>query len=259
VFVFGALLLLVRLSKFGIWDPWELRTADDARQLIEGHAAPGARVALGTWLVGLGFKLFGVHEWSGRLPIALCGLLCLAATYQLTRRYAGPRAAVYATLVATTCPLFLFNARVMLGAAPDMALSGLVGLCAISALLPSEREESAAVSVLWLVAALALGVVTTLTRGALQGLLPPLGAAVAAGFLGHKTRSQKLASALAGALFALCVAFVARDVQRDASQHSIWLGGGSSGASPTTFDYVIEQVFHAFAPWSMPVLSNEEE
>ena len=30
-----ALLLLVRIADFGIWDPWELATADLARQIVE--------------------------------------------------------------------------------------------------------------------------------------------------------------------------------------------------------------------------------
>jgi len=255
VFAFAAALLLLRLSKFGIWDPYELRTADDARKLLE--AGSDARVAFGTWLVSLGFRAFGVHEWSGRLPIALCGLLCVWTTYELTRRYAGPRAAVYASLVASTCPLLLFNARVMLGAAPEMALSGLLGLCAIAALVPAEaRAPQSQAGVLqrgaWLVAALALAVATTLTRGALQATVPPLGAAVAAGFLTWPAadRVRRAGTLGAGVVLAIAIALIARDVQRDASEYSVWLGGASSGANPKTFDFVLEQVFHAFAPWS---------
>ena len=142
VFAFASGLLLFRLSKYGIWDPWELRAADEARKLLESGSVAGTRFALGTWLISQGFRVFGVHEWSGRLPIALSGLVCLAVTYQLTRRYAGARAGVYATLVASTCPLFLFNARTMLGAAPDMALTGLLGLCAISAVAPAPNDAS---------------------------------------------------------------------------------------------------------------------
>jgi 4-amino-4-deoxy-L-arabinose transferase-like glycosyltransferase len=257
-FAFASSLLLFRLSKYGIWDPWELRAADEARKLLDGGSGAGTRFALGTWLISLGFRLFGVHEWSGRLPIALSGLVCLVATYQLTRRFAGARAAVYATLVASTCPLFLFNARTMLGAAPDMALTGLLGLCAISAVAPVEQQDADTpaqrrASLLWLLGTLALCAATILTRGALQAAVPPLGAAVAAAFLtapSQRTPVRRASAVFLGLLLTLGIFLIARDVQRDAAEHSVWLGGGSSGASPTTFEYVIEQVFHAFAPWS---------
>ena len=254
-FAFASALLLFRLHAYGIWDPWELRAADEARKLLEGTRAAGTRFALGTWLVSQGFRVFGVHEWSGRLPIALSGLLCLAATYLLTRRHAGVRAAVYATLVASTCPLLLFNARTMLGAAPDMALTGWLGLCAISAVAPPTRTGAARsnAAVFWVIGALALSAAAILTRGALQAAVPPLGAAVAAAFLAtpaDNARLRRISAVLLGGLLVIAIALIARDVQRDASEHSLWIGGGSSGASPTTFEYVIEQVFHAFAPWS---------
>src|SRR5215831_9051544 len=41
------------------------------------------------WAVAASFKVFGVHEWSARLPIALGVLALLLVTYRLGRRVYG--------------------------------------------------------------------------------------------------------------------------------------------------------------------------
>jgi 4-amino-4-deoxy-L-arabinose transferase-like glycosyltransferase len=247
---FIAVLLLGRLAAFGVWDPWELRTADDARRWASQGPAAHERFSLGLWLVSAGFRLFGVHEWAGRLPIALAGLACVAASYALARRYLDSRGAVYAALIAGTTPLLLFNARTMLGAAPDMALSGLAGVMALGALVPASESDSTSPWA-WLLACLALVLASTLTRGALLGVVPPLGAAVAAAWLDAPEQRARRLSRLALTAVWLALAFcVGRDVWRDASEYSVWIGGGASAGAPGTFDAVVEQVFHAFAPWS---------
>src|SRR5262249_49838148 len=92
---FVSVLLFWGLSRFGIWDPWELTTADAARKLAAGEAAHGQPFVLGTWLVSVGFRVFGVHEWSGRVPIALAGLVCVASALWLGRRFADARTGIY--------------------------------------------------------------------------------------------------------------------------------------------------------------------
>lgn len=137
VLAFVAWTLVARLARYGIWDPWELETADAARVGLK-LAADAQHHALGAWLVAAGFRAFGVHEWAGRLPIALCGVLCALTAFQLARRYHDTRAGLYAALIAATCPLLVFNARTMLGAAPDMLVSGALGLCLVQAVLPAD-------------------------------------------------------------------------------------------------------------------------
>ncbi|MET0390945.1 MAG: glycosyltransferase family 39 protein [Polyangiales bacterium] len=256
-FAFVAVLLFWRLAGFGVWDPWELRTADEARRLAtETPSATGREhVGLGLWLVGLGFRVFGVHEWAGRLPIALAGLLCVWTAFQLTKRFSDTRGGVYAALVAATTPLLLFNARTMLGAAPDMALSGLLGLSALEALVPPSSERSAGKTWAWLAATLLLVWLTISTRGALLGVIPPLGAAVAGWWLDverarEPRRWLRARGLVLSALLLASIAFVVRDVRRDATEYSAWLGGAAQTLAPTTFDAVLERVFHAFAPWS---------
>ena len=72
------------------------------------------------WLMAGSFRLFGVHDWSARLPLAL-GIVLLC---WITFRFAGwafdEAAAVYAALALTTCVgLFLFT-RVLI---PDALLT----------------------------------------------------------------------------------------------------------------------------------------
>src|SRR5690606_23502663 len=114
-----------------------------AREVSSGSTAPLTRPPLTTWLVAQGFSIFGVHEWSGRLPMAFAGLLAVGLAYLLVTRFAGRRAGTWAAIVTATSPLFLFNARQMLGAAPGFAASAAVFLCASSAIfLPARVRAS---------------------------------------------------------------------------------------------------------------------
>src|SRR6516165_10097172 len=79
------------------------------------------------WAVAASFKIFGVHEWSARLPIALGVLALLLVVYRLGRRVfaesnqaesnQGEEAGLYSALVlATGFGPFIFT-RILI---PDM-------------------------------------------------------------------------------------------------------------------------------------------
>jgi 4-amino-4-deoxy-L-arabinose transferase-like glycosyltransferase len=250
-----AVLLLARLTRYGIWDPWELEVADAARSQIESGAAAPSR-SLGLWLVTAGFRAFGIHEWAGRTPLALCGVICALLSFQLARRYWDLRTATYAALMTATTPLVALNSRMMLGATADMAVSGAIGVCLLNALIVphSERRERSWQPLAYLLASLVLLAIAIGTRGALLGALPPLGAAAAAAWLAPAPRADNLRRFGKLAVLALGIVgigLVLRDVQRDATEHSVWLGGAASSSNPPTFDLVLEQIFHALAPWSV--------
>jgi hypothetical protein len=270
VLAFVALLLFWRLSGFGIWDPWELAIADAARKLVTGEAVTG-RTPFGTWLVGFGFRAFGVHEWAGRLPIACCALAAVIGAYQIGARFVDPRTGAYAALITGTSPLFLFNARMMMGAAPDIAVQTGLGLATLSALYPSTRASNAMTRGLWLIAALIMSALAITTRGALLGALPPLAAGVLVALLdvrrattlpsSEPERRLKLPLLGLGALTLVSAGLILRDVLRDAPEYSHWLGGAASGGiTAPTFDSVVEQVFHTFCPWSalLPIALSRE-
>lgn len=129
------------------------------------------------WCVAASFKLFGVHDWSARLPIALGMLALLLVVYRLGRRVfnrdnQGEEAGFYSALIlATGFGPFIYTRFLI----PDM----LVGLWLalgfdffLTSLEQSERGEKPSVWVCWgLAATMALNI---LTKG-LIGLVFPVG------------------------------------------------------------------------------------
>lgn len=59
------------------------------------------------WLSALSFKLFGVHNWSYKLPSILFALLGLYSTYRFARMHHGEAVAVRAALMLGTSAAFL--------------------------------------------------------------------------------------------------------------------------------------------------------
>lgn len=71
------------------------------------------------WLEAASFRLFGVQEWSARLPVALLAVWTLGITGVLAFQVAGGRAAVLSSLVLATSGLFFVFGR---AASTDMPL-----------------------------------------------------------------------------------------------------------------------------------------
>lgn len=254
-------LVLVRIGSFGIWDPWELSAADLARNLAEGDAVEATLAPpLGTWLVAQGFSLFGIHEWAGRLPIALAGLLSLLALGYGVSRASGVRIGALAALITASTPIFLLNSRGMMGAAPGFLGSALVFFFALElasvdadeARAEADVQRARVISGLGLLAAMGLA---TLGSGVLLGVAPPLlgvGAALLArGEVPPLGRSPRAMIATGVVVLAAIVGLgVARAIVADVAGYSAWLGGAPHDGNPATFEVVIEQVFHGFAPWT---------
>ncbi|HMI91838.1 MAG TPA: glycosyltransferase family 39 protein [Polyangiales bacterium] len=247
-----AALLLARLSQFGIWDPSEIEIADLARRLAEG-----AKVVIphwGPWLVSQGFKVLGVHEWSGRLPMALGGVATALLSYALVRRFSDQRAALYALAIAGTSPMLVLNARTMLGEAPTLALQAALVACGAYAVFGEHSSVRARIG--WMLGMAALGVIAVAARGALLGALPGLLALTGAALLDGKlsVRSEDRAGRVLTSILSIATALLALQVAlrafADGAAPDPWLGGQPIGGEPPGFDAVIERVFHAFAPWS---------
>jgi hypothetical protein len=258
-----AFLVLWGLPSYGIWDPWELGLADDARHLLAGEPTDAARPPLAAWLAARGFGLFGVHEWSGRLPFALAGLLLAGLALGLGRVYGDLRRGSWIALVAATSPLFLLNARHMMGAAPGFLASGLVFATAGLLAFPSPRTRDVRWTAGLAIALLASAVVATAASGVLIGVAPPLvavAAAVLARLPWHErpfavpaqadARSRFFAQlAIVGVAVAVGVA-TAMMIAANQEGYSVWTGGVPRGQTPPTFELPIEALFHSFAPWS---------
>ncbi|HZI56343.1 MAG TPA: glycosyltransferase family 39 protein [Verrucomicrobiae bacterium] len=129
------------------------------------------------WLVAASYKIFGVHDWSTRLPIALGMLALLLVVYRIGRRFYAEEGGLYAALaLGTGFGPFIYT-RFMI---PEMlvALWLALGFDFFLTSLEqtsgeqSERGEQPSLWVCWgLAATMALNV---LTKG-LIGLVFPIG------------------------------------------------------------------------------------
>jgi 4-amino-4-deoxy-L-arabinose transferase-like glycosyltransferase len=72
------------------------------------------------WMMAASFRLFGVHDWAARLPIALGAILLCWVTARFAAWAFSQRAGLYSGLVLATCVgLFLFT-RILI---PDVILT----------------------------------------------------------------------------------------------------------------------------------------
>jgi 4-amino-4-deoxy-L-arabinose transferase-like glycosyltransferase len=173
-------LWLTLYASFALLHPPLLDDADSvhaeaAREMIARHDwitlyANGIRylekAPLLYWSMAAGFRLFGVHTWSARLPLALYTLGLVLAVFALGRRcFQDATAAFYAALVLlTSFGLFIFT-RILI---PDAIVCLWLTLAMLSfwrSLVQPTRPNAAGFA-----AACALGV---LTKG-LIGLVFPL-------------------------------------------------------------------------------------
>ncbi|HTV19605.1 MAG TPA: glycosyltransferase family 39 protein, partial [Polyangiaceae bacterium] len=139
--------VLLPVSWSGLWAPHELQMADFSRRIAvalhgaEALGVPGADNTVPTLTelgkgqlpfssVAIGFQLFGLSDWAGRLPLALWALAGIAATFLVVSRLYDRVAAAYSAIALATAPLYFLHARTMLGdgvtlAATALATSGL--------------------------------------------------------------------------------------------------------------------------------------
>jgi hypothetical protein len=200
----ASVLLLPGLSRFGLWDPYEIRVADGARALID-HPVPLVQLGRSPsvpWLVELGFRYLGVNELGGRLPLALCAIAAVLALYWATSAVASKRAALIAGVALLTVPTFVLGARQLTSNAPQMLgiALGMGGLLHFfwGASTPARR-----------IAAVVLGFVglalSAVSSGFLVGVIAPFAAvAVALAF-----EKRWVAAGVTGVIAAIAIAIVA--------------------------------------------------
>lgn len=280
----AALVLFPALGQSGIWDPYELDAGDLARRIAVQvfHAGalafPSANNGLPTLSdlrmgelpftsMALGFKLFGLHDWSGRLPLALWAFAGVAAVHALLARLVSRRAGLYAAIALVTMPLYFVQARTMLGdvvtmAAFTLAFSGLTG-----AMLDDEGPSAPSVlgrRLAWGAVGLAGLASGYMSRGLLVGVASPAlavglawavirGAGAPAG-QPAAARARDAVGALSLAVGALSLAVGIRLLLRATPDQPLLraLGFAVQKRPPleATFDLTIRQLGHALFPWS---------
>lgn len=277
----AALVLFPILGQSGIWDPYELDAADLARRIAlrvfhaGGLELPSAASTLPTLTdlkmgelpftsMALGFKLFGLHDWTGRLPLAIWAFVGVVMLHELFARLIDRRAGLYAAIALVTMPLYFMQARTMLGdivtmSAVTIAFSGLAG-----AMLDDVGEATGASfglrRMLWLLIGVLGLVAGFLCRGFLIGVaVPALGVGLswlvlrgAGAWKRFSLRDGFGAVALALGLLALWLGLAALSRARPDAPLSRAVGFLLLKKPPTeaTFDLVVRQLGHALFPWS---------
>ncbi|MGD0443888.1 MAG: glycosyltransferase family 39 protein [Edaphobacter sp.] len=124
------------------------------------------------WMIAVSYKIFGVHDWSARIPVALSAIALCWTTAAFGLWAFGKRAGFYAGVCMSTCiGLFLFT-RILL---PDALLTFNIAL-ALWALLRALDEEEPHPRA-W-AAVMAANLAIGLLLKSLIGVVFPIGAAV---------------------------------------------------------------------------------
>jgi 4-amino-4-deoxy-L-arabinose transferase-like glycosyltransferase len=90
------------------------------------------------WMIAIAYKVFGVHDWAARIPVALSAIALCFTTAAFGAWAFGRRAGFYAGLCMSTCVgLWLFT-RILV---PDVMLTLVIALALWAFLRVLEEEE----------------------------------------------------------------------------------------------------------------------
>ncbi|HEV8146699.1 MAG TPA: glycosyltransferase family 39 protein, partial [Bryobacteraceae bacterium] len=90
------------------------------------------------WLIAICFKIFGVHDWVARLPVALSAVLLCWLAFLMGEWAFSLRAGFYAGLILSTCiGLWLFT-RIQI---PDVTITATISLALWAFLRALEEDE----------------------------------------------------------------------------------------------------------------------
>jgi 4-amino-4-deoxy-L-arabinose transferase-like glycosyltransferase len=79
------------------------------------------------WMMAVSYRVFGVHDWAARLPLALAVVLLCFVTYRFGRWAFGEQAGMFAGIVlATSVGLFLFTRILIPDAMLTLAITGAI-------------------------------------------------------------------------------------------------------------------------------------
>ena len=169
--------LFVNLGSAAFFEPDEGRNAEKAREILllndwvtphENFLPVLDKPMFFYWLVALSYKIFGIAEWSARLPAIVFALGCLFLVYHFARQWWGSWAAMWSVLILLTSVEFFLLARIVRS---DMTLTFCVtlALCSFYSAVHAENEKAKKLHCLLMYGALGAG---TLIKG-LIGLVIP--------------------------------------------------------------------------------------
>lgn len=181
--------LALPFNRGGIWDPYELRIAELGRrlapQLFDVRPGPWAKgVAdfvtakeigqgeLTTTSSALGFALFGVSDWAGRITSLFWGVVAVLALWLVMGRLSGRIAQITSVLILVSTPLFAWQSRTMLGDSATIATQTLAMVGLLLAFREGADVSRASRISAALVASIGMGL-GYLCRGVLPGIAAP--------------------------------------------------------------------------------------
>jgi len=103
-----AAVLFANLGAAALFEPDEGRNAEKAREILllhdwvtphENFLAVLDKPMPYYWLVAASYRLFGVSEWTARLPSALAGAGCVVLVFLFARRFFGLWPALWSSLI----------------------------------------------------------------------------------------------------------------------------------------------------------------
>jgi len=170
-------LFFANLGGAALFEPDEVRNAEKAREILllndwvtphENFVPVLDKPMFFYWLVAISFKLFGVSEWSARLPSALAALGCLLLVFCFADKHWGRWVALWSTLILATSVEFFLLARLVI---IEMSLTLFISLtlCAFYSAAHTENERTRKLQCLVMYLALSAGI---LSKG-LVGLIIP--------------------------------------------------------------------------------------
>jgi len=148
--LFCLAVLFVNLGSADLFEPDEGRNAEKAREILllndwvtphENFLPVLDKPMFFYWLVAFSYKIFGISEWSGRLPSALSALGCLLLVYRFAGQRWGWWEARWSVLILLTSVEFFLLSRIVIS---DMALTFFVtlALCSFYSAVQAETEKA---------------------------------------------------------------------------------------------------------------------
>ncbi|MCB9565047.1 MAG: glycosyltransferase family 39 protein [Kofleriaceae bacterium] len=192
----GLLVVVPFLGSPGLWEPQEMKVADDAlarADQAKGTTPPvkkpppnagcpkeargddGPRT-LTPRLAAWGASTFGSAEGDMRLPVAAMGVLCLLAIFGLGSRLAGPRAGLIAAAIGASFPLLVLQSRQLTSDIGTAAGASLLVYGLVAASRPAKWPWAIPDLLLSAIAVALGGLLAFWGGGAFLGLLPALAA-----------------------------------------------------------------------------------
>jgi 4-amino-4-deoxy-L-arabinose transferase-like glycosyltransferase len=169
--------LFANLGGPALFEPDEGRNAEKAREILllndwvtphENFVPVLDKPMFFYWLIAICFEVFGISEWSARLPSALLALACLFLVYRFVRPRWGTWEAMWSVLILVTSVEFFLLARIVI---LDMTLTFCItlALCSFYAAVHAEDKKAAKLNCFLMYLALGAG---TLVKGLIGVIVP---------------------------------------------------------------------------------------